>query len=73
VCRLGTITLGPVPDTTLPVFAPGDDVALVNLVGITPLLGPGLHTFGIECNENDSDSIIDYNEASVQVVAISPG
>jgi hypothetical protein len=71
VCQLGASAVGTIPDTTVGFLVP--DTQFVPLVGITPLLGPGVHTFGIECNQNDTDSAIDYDSASVQAVAISPG
>ena len=70
-CELGADATGPVPDTNVGFLVP--DSQFVNLVGITPVLGPGVHTFGIDCNQTDTDSEIDFDSASVQAVAISPG
>lgn len=51
----------------------GDIGQPVALIGITPVLGPGPHSIGVACNDIDTEDDIDYDQASVKVVALSPG
>jgi hypothetical protein len=44
----------------------------VTLVGVTPPLNPGGHAFGIDCNQNPAFGAIQYDEAAVSAVMISP-
>ncbi|MDQ3728162.1 MAG: hypothetical protein M3355_01085 [Actinomycetota bacterium] len=67
-CRLGTSTVGAVPASTVPAFS--SDSPFIPLNGITPPLPAGSSSFGIDCTENAGD--IDYDEAKISVVLISP-
>ena len=44
----------------------------LTLARISPPLGPGVHSFGVDCNQSDVFDPIDYDDASVIAVAISP-
>jgi len=50
-------------------FVPGTETS--TLVGITPPLGPGSVSFGVDCNQEGASSI-SYDEAQVTAVAIAP-
>lgn len=71
-CRLGTSTVGVVPNTThlLQLDGLGDEA--LTLVGVTPPLPAGANSFGIDCNQGASGGSEQYSDAVVTAVAISP-
>jgi hypothetical protein len=71
-CRLGTSSIGGIPNTEGLLFAHEDKnlVDNVTLVGITPPLPAGNTSFGIDCNELAGDGI-EYSRASATVLLIS--
>jgi hypothetical protein len=75
-CQIGT-TAGPLLDTqTLVGVAPGvpNDFENVALVGVTDPFPPGQHSFGIDCRDQGIGSNdIEFREAGITAVAISPG
>jgi hypothetical protein len=71
-CRLGEGIVGPISSTDeLIALFQDHEQDVYTLVGVSPLLGPGTHSFGIDCNETAPS--IDYTDASVVAVALSPG
>ena len=69
-CRLGTSSIGVVPNTTAFIAADGlGDTA--TLVGVTPPLPAGTTAFGIDCNQDSASGAIEYDEASASVVLIA--
>jgi hypothetical protein len=77
ICRLGTSSTGGLPGTTVLVNASNEDVPSlggeVALTAVTPPLGPGPVSFGIDCNQNPSVGAIDYDYNRISAVAIAPG
>ena len=75
-CRLGTSVTGGLADTqtVLTVLRRGADFASDHgtLVGVTSPLGPGLVSFGIDCNQNPHYGAVQYSNAGIAAVAISP-
>lgn len=72
-CRIGT-TSGPLSNTTTDV-AVNDNNGFyddLSIFGVTPPLGPGVHSFGIDCNQGPLYGAIWYKEAQVSAVALSP-
>jgi hypothetical protein len=69
-CRLEETVVGVVPDTQVTFKSGVNDVESATLIGVSPPLGPGPHTFVIACNQVFGS--MDYNEASVSAVALSP-
>lgn len=71
-CQLGLDLAGPVPDSKTPQInvSTGLRTTMVTLTGVTPLLIPGTHTLSVDCNQGDGS--IDYDSASVKVLAVSP-
>ncbi len=75
-CRLGTSVTGGLAETqtVLTVLRRGADFASDQgtLVGVTPPLGPGSVSFGIDCNQNPHYGAVQYSYAGIAAVAISP-
>jgi hypothetical protein len=74
-CRLSTSTTGVVPGSLTYMGAIEGNGAgstdSATLVGVTPLVGPGPVSFGIECNQ-DRFGAIEYLGPGITAVAISP-
>ena len=72
VCRVVT-SVGVVPGTSANVHAYEFDGNVVSLVGVSGALGPGTYDFGIECHQYEfSGNAVEYREATVAAVALSP-
>lgn len=74
-CRLGTSATGALAGTLTGFFA--QDVAASSringsLVAVTPPLGPGSVSFGVECNQSESQGAISYDLIGISAVAVSP-
>jgi hypothetical protein len=66
-CRLGTSSIGVMPDTDQIVSG----LENTTLVGVTDLLPPGPTDFAVDCNETGGEMI--YGELAVSAVLISTG
>jgi len=71
VCRLEESLVGVIPDSQVSLAFLAEDTEWPTLVGVSPPLGPGPHTFLIACNQLFGS--IDYDQASVTAVALSAG
>jgi hypothetical protein len=80
LCRLGNSTTGGIGASqvhvdAVNVTASGEQFPVggaTALTAITPPLGPGTVSFGIDCNQFPAGAVF-YTEASIAAVAISPG
>jgi len=70
-CRLGTSVFGGIAGSDTYFAVPYAYSDHGTLVGVTPPLGPGSVSFGIDCNQTQGGRI-DYLDAQVTAVAISP-
>jgi hypothetical protein len=71
-CRLGTSSIGAVPNTTFSFnVLTQQEVEMATLIGITPPLPAGATSFGIDCNQQLPNGAIRYDDASASVVLIS--
>jgi hypothetical protein len=70
-CRIGT-TSGPITNTTTRVGVNENNIFYYDLsvYGVTPPLGAGVHSFGIDCNQVPGGAIW-YDHAQVTAVALS--
>jgi hypothetical protein len=69
-CRLGTSSLGAVPNTGTRLIADSNDNTYATLVGVTPPLPPVATSFGIDCNQV-AIGAIRYVDVSASVLLIS--
>jgi hypothetical protein len=76
ICRLGTSATGPLPDADVFLIAIEGHGSIATdsatLAAVTPPIGPGLVSFGIDCNQGVGGAI-KYLSASVTALAISAG
>jgi hypothetical protein len=70
-CRLGTSSIGVVPNTTHFIATTNTSGDSVSLAGITPPLPAGPTSFGLDCNQEQVSGAIQYDEASATVLLIS--
>jgi molybdopterin biosynthesis enzyme len=71
-CRISS-TGGPLPGTTTSVFImDASATENVSQVVVSDVLPAGQHSFNLECNETDSDRELQFAEAGIAAVAISP-
>jgi hypothetical protein len=68
-CRVASDLAG--PHTSVPVFVNGGQTDVIAISAVTPVVGPGAISLGIECNETASG--IRYFNPRVSFVALSPG
>jgi hypothetical protein len=68
-CQLEESTVGIIPGSQVHLGFLAEDTEWPTMVGVTPVLGPGPHTFLIACNQLFGS--IDYDDASVTAVALS--
>jgi hypothetical protein len=72
-CRIGTSFNRAFPGSPVRVVATDSNIEFVPLTAVTPPLGPGEVTFGVDCNEIDpGDTAIRYAFGTISAVAISP-
>ena len=75
-CRLGTSSTGALTETEALLHAGKSGIRFLTdnatLVGVTPLLPAGNHTFRIECDQAALGAIV-YKGGGIAAVAISPG
>jgi hypothetical protein len=85
-CRLGTSVTGGIAGSTASMFAghdggygklhpAGGSGDTSTLSAVSPVVGPGLVSFGIDCNQfvDPGDGALRYFEPQVTAVALSPG
>jgi hypothetical protein len=71
-CRISS-SGGPLPGSTTSVFiVDADATENVSQVVVSDVLPAGQHSFNLECNEGDEDRQIQFDEAGIAAVAISP-
>jgi hypothetical protein len=68
-CRLGTSSIGVVPNTTLEFASDAPDTA--TLVGVTPPLPAGSTDFGVDCNQLNIGGAIAYDQVSASALLIA--
>jgi hypothetical protein len=69
-CRLGSSALGGIPGSTVSVEVVDRDGDWVSITGITDVIQPGNHSFGLDCRETAGN--LTTGGAHVSAVAISP-
>lgn len=73
-CRLGTSATDGLAGTNVLANANPDSNGVgFGLTAVTPLLGPGAISFGIDCNEQADFIPIVYNDIMLSAVLLSPG
>jgi hypothetical protein len=71
-CRVGTSVTGGVAGTGEFIFAGNNVSDSVTVLGVSPVVGPGAVSFGIDCNQDLTSGAIQYDGAGVTAVALSP-
>ena len=73
-CRVGTSVTGGVAGSQASLETGennGDFQESVAVLGVSPMIGPGSVSFGIDCNQNEAVGAITYGSAGVAAVALS--
>jgi uncharacterized protein YndB with AHSA1/START domain len=70
--RAGTSVTGGVAGTGEFIFAGNNVSDSVTVLGVSPVVGPGAVSFGIDCNQDLTSGAIQYDGAGVTAVALSP-
>jgi hypothetical protein len=70
VCRIASAYSGPFFETTTTLFldSQGESISPVTVSEVFP---PGEHSFSLDCNQNDTDRDIFFDEVAISAVALS--